>query len=95
MIWCTSELIVLNRDRKEYLLFPAVIIFAFGTLIGQMYYKNKISPLVTEKYSNFMQRNWFTRFVMWCGANSLKCFIAQAVVLPLFFGIITLIIHLL
>jgi Na+/alanine symporter len=64
-------------NTRETLMWPGIAFFSFGTLIGQIYYKDKISPFVTEKYSNAMQKNPFTRLLMWCGKNSLLSFVLQ------------------
>ena len=73
-------------------IFPYVACFSLGTLVGQIYYRNKISPFVTEKYSNFMQKHRATQFVLWSGNNTGKIFILHWWFLPLFFFLLTLLI---
>jgi uncharacterized membrane protein len=84
--------IVLQRDQNEYaykvLVFPLIFIFSLGTIIGQVYYKNRRSPF--KKGYNLYKKKIF-KPVLWCGRYSIRIFLVQMISLPAMFFILSLI----
>jgi uncharacterized membrane protein len=77
--------LVFYRELKfkvyKVYVFPAIFIYSCGTIIGQLYYKNRTSPFALY---NLNHKKIF-KPILWCGRYSLRIFLAHMILLPLIF----------
>jgi uncharacterized membrane protein len=77
------------NSTAGFSLFPSVFYFSFGVVIGKLYYENRKSPLKLSGLSNLVP----LKPILWAGHHATILYAVQAVLYPVVFFVLTIVIN--